>query len=186
MPALISSRIFQAGIVLFLARVPEFDNNALCAGRSDCAVRLTGSADSVLPGRAELSASGLALSAIPDLAWCASLLTRCSYAGWRSNCFPGRRGSAGSIFGLQLSGRTRTARSVFAELAVQVRYDRLWLDRVGRLFTRSVCTDSVVRVGLNRGRVILGRCCVYRVGRIELDISPGRLGRSVDNFLTHS
>ena len=186
MPAPIPSWISQARVVLALPCAPEFHDDVLCAGCSDCAVHLTRSADPALPRRAWLSARSLALSAIPDLAWCASLLTRCSYAGWRSNCFPGRRGSAGSIFGLQLSGRTRTARSVFAELAVQVRYDRLWLDRVGRLFTRSVCTDSLVRVRLNRSRVILGRCSVYRVGGIELDISRGRLRCWVDNFRTHS
>src|SRR4029077_18832688 len=94
-----------------------------------------------------------ALSTAPDLACGARLRVDRSRAADATHVTvldkAGRR-CAGAIFALRLSRRTSLAGSVFAQLAAQV--------------------------GLNRARcVILGRCGLYRGGRIDLALHVKRL-----------
>jgi len=80
--ALLPGWISQADVILLQPRAPEFQDNVLRAGCSDCAIRLclTGSADLALAGQALLGADDRALSAIPDLACGARLLDGVSRA----------------------------------------------------------------------------------------------------------
>jgi hypothetical protein len=123
--ALLPNWIVQAGFVLALPRTPELHDNVLCAGGRECAIRLTRSADHALAGRALLRANDLALSAVPDLSHSARLPNDCSRPGLRGDCSRAGCRTAGAIFALRLSRRTRLARSAFARLAAQVGCDQL-------------------------------------------------------------
>ena len=107
--------ILQADVVFAQPCAPELHDHVLCAGGRDCAI-LTRSADPALAGQTLLGTNDQALSAAPDLACRTRLLDDCSRAGWRC---------AGAIFALRSPLRTRLARPVFAQLAVQVGCDRL-------------------------------------------------------------
>jgi hypothetical protein len=80
--ALFPGWISQADLVPLLPRAPEFQNNVLCAGCSERAIRLrlTSSPDPAL-ARQALGPDDQALIAVPDLARRASLLDRISRTG---------------------------------------------------------------------------------------------------------
>lgn len=80
--ALLPGWISQTDVILLQPRAPEFHDNVLRAGCSDCAIslRLTRSADPVLARQALLGPDDCALNAVPDLACGARLLDGVSRA----------------------------------------------------------------------------------------------------------
>ena len=176
--------ILQTGFVLFLARAPESHDDALRAGCSDCAVRLTRSADHELFRSARLRADQLALSAVPDLARGAKLLDDWSRAGRRGDWFRTGSGDAGAVFGSRFPRRARLAMSAFAELGVALGCGRLYLDRLSRRrLARSACTNFPVKVMINRRRsLLLGCSAVFGGRRIGLALHVERVAVGCSGF----
>ena len=172
---LLPAWVLQTGFILLLPRAPESHDYALRAGGSDCAVRLTGSADHALARHARLSTNELALSTVPDLARGARLLDDWRRAG-RGNCFRTGSWTAGAVFGSRLPRRARLARSVFAELGADLGCGRLDRDRLRRNHpARSVFTGFAVEIRISHVRWLVLGCPGVFGRRIDLALDAARL-----------